>query len=98
MAILDGLATGGTLARWPQIHVARAALLADAGRTEDAVRAYREALALKPAARGAELPQRPDRRPRRSVGGSGNLISNCVERRPAFAPAFADRTMLATPP
>jgi RNA polymerase sigma-70 factor (ECF subfamily) len=48
VAILDGLATGGTLARWPQIHVARAALLADAGRTEDAVRAYREALALNP--------------------------------------------------
>jgi len=49
LAILDTLAAGSRLARWPQLHIARAALLARCGRREDAVAAYREALALEPA-------------------------------------------------
>jgi hypothetical protein len=34
---------------WPQLHIARGALLAQCGRHEDAVAAYRGALALEPA-------------------------------------------------
>jgi len=34
------------LARWPQFHIARAELLARAGRGTEAARAYRAALAL----------------------------------------------------
>jgi RNA polymerase sigma-70 factor (ECF subfamily) len=49
LAILDTLAAGSRLARWPQLHIARAALLAQCGRHEDAVAAYRDALALEPA-------------------------------------------------
>jgi RNA polymerase sigma-70 factor (ECF subfamily) len=49
LAILDTLAASSRLARWPQLHVARAALLAQCGRQEDAVAAYRDALALEPA-------------------------------------------------
>jgi RNA polymerase sigma-70 factor, ECF subfamily len=49
LAILDTLAVGSRLARWPQLHIARAALLARCGRREDAVAAYRDALALEPA-------------------------------------------------
>jgi RNA polymerase sigma-70 factor, ECF subfamily len=49
LAILDTLAAGSRLARWPQLHIARAALLARCGRREDAVTAYRDALALEPA-------------------------------------------------
>jgi RNA polymerase sigma-70 factor (ECF subfamily) len=49
LAILDTLAAGSRLARWPQLHVARGALLAQCGRPEDAVAAYRDALALEPA-------------------------------------------------
>jgi RNA polymerase sigma-70 factor (ECF subfamily) len=49
LAILDTLAAGSRLARWPQLHIARAALLARCGRREDAVAAYRDALALEPA-------------------------------------------------
>ena len=49
LAILDTLAASSRLARWPQLHIARAALLARCGRREDAVAAYREALALEPA-------------------------------------------------
>jgi RNA polymerase sigma-70 factor (ECF subfamily) len=49
LAILDTLAASSRLARWPQLHVARAALLAQCGRHQDAVTAYRDALALEPA-------------------------------------------------
>jgi RNA polymerase sigma-70 factor, ECF subfamily len=49
LAILDTLAASSRLARWPQLHIARAALLAGCGRREDAVAAYRDALALEPA-------------------------------------------------
>ncbi len=50
LAILDTLAASSRLARWPQLHIARGALLAQCGRHEDAVAAYRDALALEPAA------------------------------------------------
>jgi RNA polymerase sigma-70 factor (ECF subfamily) len=49
LAILDTLAASSRLARWPQLHIARAALLAGCGRREDAAAAYRDALALEPA-------------------------------------------------
>ena len=49
LAILDALAASSRLARWPQLHIARGALLAQCGRHEDAVAAYRIALALEPA-------------------------------------------------
>jgi RNA polymerase sigma-70 factor, ECF subfamily len=50
LAILDTLAASSRLARWPQLHIARAALLAEYGRHADAIVAYRDALALEPAA------------------------------------------------
>jgi RNA polymerase sigma-70 factor (ECF subfamily) len=49
LAILDTLAVGSRLARWPQLHIARGALLAQCGRHEDAATAYRDAIALEPA-------------------------------------------------
>ncbi|WP_281283261.1 RNA polymerase sigma factor [Trebonia kvetii] len=49
LAILDTLAASSRLARWQQLHIARAAMLARCGRREDAVAAYRDALALEPA-------------------------------------------------
>jgi RNA polymerase sigma-70 factor (ECF subfamily) len=49
LAILDGLTASPNLTRWPQLQIARASLLAQNGRREDAVAAYREALALEPA-------------------------------------------------
>jgi RNA polymerase sigma-70 factor (ECF subfamily) len=49
LAILDTLAASSELARWPQLHIARGALLAQCGRCQDAVAAYRDALALEPA-------------------------------------------------
>jgi RNA polymerase sigma-70 factor (ECF subfamily) len=49
LAILDTLAASSRLARWPHLHIARGALLAQCGRQEDAVAAYRDALALEPA-------------------------------------------------
>jgi RNA polymerase sigma-70 factor (ECF subfamily) len=49
LAILDTLAASSQLARWPQLHIARATLLAQCGRREDAAAAYRDALALEPA-------------------------------------------------
>jgi RNA polymerase sigma-70 factor, ECF subfamily len=49
LSILETLAASSELAGWPQLHIARAALLARAGHTEDAVAAYRDALALEPA-------------------------------------------------
>jgi len=48
--ILDTLAASSRLTRWPQLHIARAALLAECGRRADATAAYRDALALEPAA------------------------------------------------
>jgi RNA polymerase sigma-70 factor (ECF subfamily) len=48
LAILDTLAASSRLARWPQLHIARAAVLAQCGRHEDAVTAYRDALGLEP--------------------------------------------------
>src|SRR2546430_989578 len=50
LAILDTLAASLPLARPPQLHIARATLLAQCGRREDAAAAYRDALALEPAA------------------------------------------------
>jgi len=49
LAILDTLAASSRLARWPQLHIARGALLAQCGRHEEAIAAYRDALALEPA-------------------------------------------------
>jgi RNA polymerase sigma-70 factor (ECF subfamily) len=49
LAILDTLAASSRLARWPHLHIARGALLAQCGRHQDAVTAYRDALALEPA-------------------------------------------------
>jgi RNA polymerase sigma-70 factor (ECF subfamily) len=49
LAILGTLAASPQLARWPQLHIARGALLAQCGRHEAAVTAYRDALALEPA-------------------------------------------------
>jgi tetratricopeptide (TPR) repeat protein len=49
LAILDTLAASSRLAAWPQLHVARGALLAQCGRHEAAISAYRDALALEPA-------------------------------------------------
>jgi RNA polymerase sigma-70 factor, ECF subfamily len=48
LAILDTLAVSSRLTRWPQLHIARGALLAECGRHDDAVAAYRDALALEP--------------------------------------------------
>jgi hypothetical protein len=48
-AILDTLNASSQLTRWPQLHIARGALLAQCGRREDAAAAYRDALALEPA-------------------------------------------------
>jgi predicted RNA polymerase sigma factor len=49
LAILDTLAASSRLARWPQLHIARAALLTQCGHPQDATAAYRDALALEPA-------------------------------------------------
>ncbi len=48
LVILDALTANPRLARWPQLHVARADLLARLGRSADAVGAYRHALELEP--------------------------------------------------
>ena len=50
LALLDEAAGDGRLARWPQLHIARAELLARLGRRADAARAYQAALQLAPAA------------------------------------------------
>jgi RNA polymerase sigma-70 factor (ECF subfamily) len=50
LVILDALATHPQLVRWPQLHLARADLLARLGRREDALDAYRRALQLEPPA------------------------------------------------
>jgi RNA polymerase sigma-70 factor (ECF subfamily) len=48
LAILDTLVASSELARWPQLHTARAALLDRIGRGHEAIAAYRGALALEP--------------------------------------------------
>jgi RNA polymerase sigma-70 factor (ECF subfamily) len=48
LVILDAVGKDPQLARWPQLHVARAELLRRLGRTDDAAAAYRAALALEP--------------------------------------------------
>jgi RNA polymerase sigma-70 factor, ECF subfamily len=50
LVILDALAHHPQLQRWPQLHIAQAELLRRLGRTAEAVRAYRSALELEPAA------------------------------------------------
>ena len=46
LALLDGLRD--RLAHWPQLHIARAGLLARLGRDEEAAEAYRTALRFEP--------------------------------------------------
>ena len=50
LALLDEAAGDGRLARWPQLHVARAELLGRLGRRADAASACQPALDLAPAA------------------------------------------------
>jgi RNA polymerase sigma-70 factor, ECF subfamily len=50
LALLDEIGADRQLARWPQLHIARAELLGRLGRPADAVAAYRTALGLAPAA------------------------------------------------
>jgi RNA polymerase sigma-70 factor, ECF subfamily len=48
LVILDTVGTDPRLARWPQLHLARAELLRQLGRRADAADAYRAALQLEP--------------------------------------------------
>jgi RNA polymerase sigma-70 factor (ECF subfamily) len=48
LRILDGVGRHPRLAAWPQLHIARAELLARLGRHGEARAAYRTALALRP--------------------------------------------------
>ncbi len=50
LVILDTVGGDTRLARWPQLHIARAELLRQLGRRGEAVRAYQAALALEPPA------------------------------------------------
>ena len=50
LALLDEAAADRRLARWPQLHIARAELLGRLGRRADAARAYQVALDLAPTA------------------------------------------------
>ena len=50
LVILDAVGTDPRLARWPQLHLARAELLRRVGRATDAAAAYLAALQLEPAA------------------------------------------------
>jgi RNA polymerase sigma-70 factor (ECF subfamily) len=50
LVILDAVASDPRLARWAQLHLARAELLRQLGRGADAAEAYRAALALAPPA------------------------------------------------
>jgi RNA polymerase sigma-70 factor (ECF subfamily) len=50
LAMLDEVSADRQLARWPQLHIARAELLGRLGRPADAAAAYRAALDLAPAA------------------------------------------------
>jgi RNA polymerase sigma-70 factor (ECF subfamily) len=69
LAILDGLAGDGRLARWPPFHVARADLLRRLGRSAEAAAAYDAALALSPpAAERAFIRKQLESLPRRGGG------------------------------
>jgi RNA polymerase sigma-70 factor (ECF subfamily) len=48
LAILDGLVDHPQLARWPQLHIARAEFLSRLTRREESLAAYRTALSLEP--------------------------------------------------
>jgi RNA polymerase sigma-70 factor (ECF subfamily) len=48
LVILDAVGTDPRLARWPQLHLARAELLRQLGRRADAADAYQAALQLEP--------------------------------------------------
>lgn len=48
LAILDSVVAHPRMARWPQLHIARAALLTQLRRLGEATEAYRQALALGP--------------------------------------------------
>jgi len=50
LVILDTVSGDARLARWPQLHIARAELLRQLGRRAEAVAAYEAALALEPPA------------------------------------------------
>ena len=50
LVILDAVGTDPQLARWPQLHLARAELLRQLGRPTDAAAAYQAALQLEPPA------------------------------------------------
>jgi RNA polymerase sigma-70 factor, ECF subfamily len=50
LVILDSIGSDPRLARWPQLHVARAELLGRLHRRSDAIAAYRAALELEPPA------------------------------------------------
>jgi RNA polymerase sigma-70 factor, ECF subfamily len=50
LVILDSIGSDPRLARWPQLHIARAELLGRLHRRSDAIAAYRAALELEPPA------------------------------------------------
>jgi RNA polymerase sigma-70 factor (ECF subfamily) len=50
LVILDSVGRDPRLARWPQLHIARAELLRQVGRRADAIAAYQAAIALEPPA------------------------------------------------
>jgi RNA polymerase sigma-70 factor (ECF subfamily) len=50
LVILDAVGGDPRLARWPQLHIARAELLRQVGRHADAIAAYEAAIALEPPA------------------------------------------------
>jgi RNA polymerase sigma-70 factor (ECF subfamily) len=50
LVILDAVGADPRLARWPQLHLARAELLRRLGRPADAADAYQAALQLEPPA------------------------------------------------
>jgi predicted RNA polymerase sigma factor len=54
-ALPDTLAATSSLAQWAQLHIARAALLAETARRCEAVSAHRAALALGPAPPARQL-------------------------------------------
>jgi RNA polymerase sigma-70 factor, ECF subfamily len=58
LVILDTVGTDPRLARWPQLHIARAELLRMAGRAAAAVPAYQAALSLRPPAPEREFIER----------------------------------------
>jgi RNA polymerase sigma-70 factor, ECF subfamily len=50
LVILDTVGADARLARWPQLHIARAELLRRLGRRAEAIAAYQTAIALEPPA------------------------------------------------